>query len=459
MSGAEKSEGRIIIIGAGPTGLGAAYRLKMVGYENWAIYEKEDRIGGLSSSFLDGQGFTWDIGGHVMFSNMDDFNKLVDALLGDDFISHDRESWIRMMGRWIPYPFQNNIRHLPRDAVLHCLLGLIQAQQGTSRIANFEDWILKTFGQGIAEHFMLPYNFKVWAFPLSKMAYGWIAKRISLVSIERILKNVIMNLDDTDWGPNNRFKFPLHGGTGGFFNSFTPFVQEKLHYQRQPERIDLDSRVIRFDDGKAEHYNTLVNTSPLDQFVQLLDSKIEDTDMLREQAVNLEHNGVYIIGIGLKKRMDVTKCWVYFPEEDIPFYRMTYFSNYSPNNVPQGDTAIFSSLMCEVSFSPYKSVLEAEVISRTILGLITVGILEEDDKNRIVSIWKHKVDYAYPIPTIARDNILRKIQTVLERNGIYSRGRFGAWKYEIGNMDHSVMMGMEVVNRTLFETREKIWNL
>jgi len=72
MSGLE-SKGRIIILGAGPTGLGAAYRLKLLDYKNWAIYEKEDRIGGLSKSYKDDKGFTWDIGGHVMFSNMDDF--------------------------------------------------------------------------------------------------------------------------------------------------------------------------------------------------------------------------------------------------------------------------------------------------------------------------------------------------------------------------------------------------
>jgi protoporphyrinogen oxidase len=454
-----KTGGRIIIIGAGPTGLGAAYRLKMLGYKNWAIYEKEDRIGGLSSSFQDEKGFTWDIGGHVMFSNIENFNHLVDALMGNDFISHERESWIRMMERWIPYPFQNNIRHLPREAVVHCLLGLIRAQRGTRQISNFEDWIFQTFGEGIAERFMLPYNFKVWAFPPSTMAYGWISERISPVNIENILKSVIMDLDDTEWGPNNRFKFPLHGGTGGFFKSFRPFVEENLHYRRQPESIDLDSRVVKFDDGKAEHYDTLVNTIPIDLFVQLLSSQKEDTAMLRDRAGTLAHNGVYIIGIGLKKRMDNSKCWVYFPEEDIPFYRMTYFSHYSHNNVPQGDTATYNSLMCEVAFSPYKSVQESEVINSTIQGLITAGILGEDDINKIISTWQYKADYAYPIPTIGRDETLRAIQTVLERNRIYSRGRFGAWKYEIGNMDHSVMMGMEVVNRILLKTQEKIWNL
>ena len=459
MISTKKTEGRIVIVGAGPTGLGAAYRLKSLGYNNWAIYEKEDRIGGLSKSFKDDKGFTWDIGGHVMFSNIDHFSNLVDALLGDDSINHERESWIRMLGRWIPYPFQNNIRHLPRESVLQCLMGLIRAQQQKTSVVNFQDWIIQSFGQGIARHFMLPYNFKVWAFPPSKMAFDWIAERISPVNIERVLKNVIMDFDDTGWGPNNQFKFPLYGGTGGFFNSFEPFVQSNLHCQHFPERIDLDSRVIKFNSGKTEHYDSLINTAPLDLFVNLLHSHNEDIRMLRDQADNLAHNGAYIIGIGLKKPMAGTKCWVYFPEQQIPFYRTTYFSHYSPHNVPQGDIAGYSSLLCEVSFSPYKSVPEFEVVASTIQGLITAGILEENDKNRIVSTWQYRVDHAYPVPTIGRDDALKKIQTVLERNHIHSRGRFGAWKYEIGNMDHSVMMGIEAVNRILFNKPEQIWDL
>ena len=457
--GCPNTGGRIIIIGAGPTGLGAAYRLNELGYENWALYEKEATIGGLSSSFVDEKGFTWDIGGHVMFSGIHKFNELVDVLLGDDFVSHNRESWIRMSGRWIPYPFQNNVRHLPRQALLDCLLGLIRAQRGAGLVANFEDWILQTFGQGIAEHFMLPYNFKVWAYPVHMMDYGWIAERVSVVDVERILKNVIMDLDDTGWGPNNRFKFPLHGGTGGLFQRFEPFVRENLYRRVKPVGIDMDSRMIAFDDGKTERYDHLINTSPLDQFVKLLRSRREDTARLQAHAETLAYNGVHIIGIGLQKRIEGSKCWVYFPEEHIPFYRLTYFSHYSPNNVPHGDTENFSSLSCEVSFSGFKPVREEDVISETIRGLIQAGIIAEEDQASILSTWHYRVDHAYPIPTIERDSNLRAIQTVLERNHIHSRGRFGAWKYETGNMDHSVMMGMEVINHILYETRERIWTL
>lgn len=450
---------QIIIIGAGPTGLGAAYRLKELGYENWVIYEKEDYIGGLSSSFKDEKGFTWDIGGHVMFSNNQYFNNLVDHLIGSDFISHERESWIRMNGRWIPYPFQNNIRYLPKDLTLQCMEGLIAAQNDKRQISNFEDWLYKTFGEGIAKLFMIPYNEKVWKIPLNQMSYNWISERISIVSIERITKNITEELDDINWGPNNKFKFPLYGGTGGFFNKFSPFVKDKISHKKRLSCIDIDSRTVIFDDGGEDKYDILINTSPLDLFIRMVKSKKRDTAHLLEKACHLKHSGVYVVGIGLNKKTEGTKCWVYFPDEDIPFYRMTYFSRYSPNNVPNGNTDVYSSLMCEVSFSEYKPMVETEVTGLTVNGLVKAGILSEGDRENIASTWLKKIDFAYPAPTLERDDSLREIQLFLENNQIYSRGRFGAWKYEIGNMDHSTMMGIEIINRTLLGEKENTWKL
>jgi protoporphyrinogen oxidase len=450
---------RIVIIGAGPTGLGAAYRLRELGYENWVIYEKENYIGGLSSSFRDEKGFTWDIGGHVMFSHNENFNRLADRLFENDFIAHERESWIRMNGWWIPYPFQNNIRYLPEELVRQCLEGLADAQKDNRPIFHFEEWIYKTFGEGIAKVFMLPYNTKMWKTPLKQMSYNWIAERISIVDMERIKQNIEQRLDDIDWGPNNRFKFPLNGGTGGFFNKFTPFVKDRIHYKRRLINIDIDSKSVVFDDGNKDRYDILINTSPLDSFVTMLLSKKSDITFLQNTPEQLKHTGVFVVGVGLRKKINVTKCWVYFPEEEIPFYRMTYFSRYSPNNVPDGDVDTYSSLMCETSFTRDSLASKTDIVGLTVSGLVKSGILSENDRKHIISTWLKKVDYAYPVPTLQRDNSLREIQPFLESNQIYSRGRFGTWKYEIGNMDHSTLMGIEIINRILMDEKENIWNL
>ena len=81
---------KIVIIGAGPTGLGAAYRLKELGYTNFELYERSPQIGGLASSFTDSAGFTWDIGGHVMFSHYKYYDDVFDKLMGSDFQLNNR---------------------------------------------------------------------------------------------------------------------------------------------------------------------------------------------------------------------------------------------------------------------------------------------------------------------------------------------------------------------------------
>jgi protoporphyrinogen oxidase len=119
-------EKKIVIIGAGPTGLGAAYRLKELGYKNFQLYDRHPYIGGLASSFTDSAGFTWDIGGHVMFSHYKYYDQCFDDLMGKDYQENMRECWLRMFDSWVPYPFQNNIRHLPKQVTYECLAGLVE---------------------------------------------------------------------------------------------------------------------------------------------------------------------------------------------------------------------------------------------------------------------------------------------------------------------------------------------
>ena len=450
---------RILIIGAGPTGLGAAYEIQELGYKNWNIYEKENKIGGLASSFKDNKSFLWDLGGHVMFSRNKRFNKLVDFLMGDEFISHERKSFIRIMNKWIPYPFQNNIRYLPKALMLQCLSDFIKTYDTARRFSNFEEWITGTFGKSMAEIFFMPYNSKTWAVPLNSMSYDWIRERISIVDAKRLLRNIQTKVDDTDWGPNNKFKFPLFGGTGGFFGKFEKFVSDKIFYNKKLVSVDARAKTLRFSDGSKDKYDILINTSPLDVFVKMLKVKKQQKAVLEARARKLKYNSIFVVGIGLKKKIKGDKCWVYFPEKNIPFNRMTYFSYYSPNNVPCGDARNYSSLMCEVSFSKHKPVNEQTLIGFVVKGLVKSGILSKGDLKKIVSVWSKKVDYAYPIPTLDRDDCLAHIQCFLENKNIYSRGRFGAWKYEIGNMDHSVLMGIEVIEKIFKKKKEKIWSL
>ncbi len=439
---------KIVILGAGPTGLGAAVRLKELGHDNFRVYDRNSYIGGLASSFTDEAGFTWDIGGHVMFSHYEYYDKCFQRAMGGEYQENMRECWIRMMDRWVPYPFQNNIRYLPPQAAYECLSGLVKAQtQADHRSAqNFGEFIDAVFGEGIAKHFMRPYNFKVWAHPPEMMNKQWIGERVAVVDIDRALKNIILEQDDVAWGPNNLFKYPLRGGTGEFYRRLGNEVADHVTLDSSVEYVDWREKQVFFSDGKMVKYDTLVSAIPLDLLCgQMLNGGAPAH--IREAARELRHSSGAMVGIGIKQPCPSTKSWMYFPEDNCPFYRVTYLSNYSPYMTPDKDR--YYSLLCEVSESEFKPIDRGTIVEEVIQGLINSGLLQESDRKDIVSTWLYYADYSYPTPTVDRDDILATVIPWLEERGIYSRGRFGMWKYEVSNTDHTLMQGVELVDRLM----------
>jgi len=445
---------KIVILGAGPTGLGAAYELCKLGYKNWQIYERNSYVGGLSASFQDKKGFTWDIGGHVIFSGNRRFNRLIDTLLGDEIQTFSRESWIWLRDSFVKYPFQNNFHlHPDKGLVLECVVGLLGQINKENSYKNFEEWIYSFFGKGIAKYFMIPYNRKVWAFPLRMMDYNWISERVSIIDINRILKNIICQVDDSDWGPNSTFRYPIFGGICGLFNKFLPYTNGHLQLSKEVTKILPDRKEIIFGNGERVSYDVLISTIPLNELLKKIIMKNKPGEIGRSAAKLLWNSG-YMVGIGIKKPCPSKKNWMYFPQDDSPFYRVTYLSNYSPNMIPKGN---YFSFLAESSYSKYKAASRDTIVEETIQGLINSKLITEEDRSLIVSTYMIDAPYSFPVPSLGRDKILKEIQSFLMKNGIFSRGRFGGWKYEVGNMDHSVMQGIEVVDRILLNKEESVY--
>lgn len=439
---------RIVIIGAGPTGLGAAWRLRELGHPDWELHEAAGHPGGLATSVVDPQGFTWDLGGHVLFSHYRYFDALMAAALGERWIEHQREAWVWIRNRWIPYPFQNNLWRLPEDDLVACLDGLLEVQaagSGAAPLASFEDWLRASFGTGLCDTFMFPYNRKVWAYPPAELDVGWMGERVAKVDLRRVVANVIRRRDDVGWGPNATFRFPERGGTGAIWESVCRQLPAgRVAFGRQLVSVHLGRRTLTFDDGHQDRYDHLVSTLPLDRLLGML----EDAPDLAPAAAGFVHSSTHVVGIGMEgpvPRDLRTRCWLYFPESEAPFYRATVFSNYSPFNVPRPGQQW--SLMAEVSESPAKPVDPARVVDQVIAGFHQAGMM--DAGTVISSRWHRRLEHGYPTPWRGRDAVLDPIHQRLDAAGVYSRGRFGAWKYEVSNQDHSVMQGVEVVERIL----------
>lgn len=447
-----ETAGKIVIIGAGPCGLACARELGRLGHDDWLLLERGPRAGGLASSVVDPAGFTWDLGGHVVFSHFGEFDALLAEAMGDEVLAHERSSYVRFDDHWVPYPFQNNLRYLPRRVQEECLEGLAGAPGGNPAM-DFATWMRSVFGPGITRHFMAPYNFKVWATPPERMASGWIAERVSVIDHERALRNVREGRDDVAWGPNNTFVFPAVGGTGEIYTRLAARMNGRIRYGQEVVSVDPEARRLRVSDGEELSYSALVSTAPLDQLIGRLE---RCPDALSSAAGLLVHNGVYMVGVGYHAPLADDKSWMYFPQNHAPFYRATNFAKYSPANVPDSDVASWCAYMTETSFSEAKPVEREGLEERVEAGLRAAGVVA--GRPEVASVHVERIDYAYPVPTLERDRALSVIHPWLMERRIYSRGRFGGWRYEIGNMDHAVKMGVDAARALVLGSEEELWS-
>lgn len=460
----------VLVIGMGPTGLGAAKRLNQINGPSWLIVDSSDKAGGLAGTDTTDEGFLYDVGGHVIFSHYQYFDDCLDEALPkeDDWYTHQRISYVRYKGLWVPYPFQNNISILPKEDQVKAIDGLIDAAM-ECRVSNtkpkdFDQWILRMQGEGIADMFMRPYNYKVWAVPTTKMQCEWLGERVAAPDIKTVTKNVILNKVAGNWGPNATFRFPARDGTGGIWIAVADTLpKEKKRFGKQGEvtKVDAEKKIVHFADGTTIGYGKLVNTMAVDHLADKMGNQ-----ELQTLTKGLFYSTTHVIGVGIRGERPERigdKCWLYFPEDNCPFYRATIFSNYSPYNQPQSDAKLptlykadgtktsseakegpYWSIMLEVSQSSMKPVDVENLVKDSIQGLINTEMLKPEDE--IVSTYHRAFDHGYPTPSLEREGVLKELLPKLQDMGIYSRGRFGSWRYEVGNQDHSFMLGVEAVD-------------
>ena len=453
----------IAIIGGGPCGLGAAFRLEeliRLGHPNltWTLIDSSPNAGGLASSVVDPQGFTWDMGGHVIFSHYAYFSRLLDHLLPpSEWNEKVREAWVWMRDTFIPYPLQQNLHRLPKEDLLKAITGLIEnerAKASFTRPLTFKDWLLQSFGAGLCDVFMLPYNFKVWAYPAEQMNVEWMGERVATVDTVRVISNVINQRDELGWGPNNTFRFPMHGGTGAIWQAlYRALPPNNFRLGAKVVTVDAPGHRLLLEGGEVVAYDHLLSTMPMDRLLRCVEGTSIPRAVLEERAAQFKYSSSHILGFGMEGQPPAhlaTKCWLYFPEADCPFYRCTVFSNYSPNLVPRPGQQW--SIMCEVAESPCKPVDLQTIIAVTEQGLLNTKLLSPSDQ--VVSRFHTRLEYGYPTPFYGRDALLNPLHAELEKWQILSRGRFGCWKYEVSNQDHSLMLGVEAVDRITLGAEE-----
>jgi protoporphyrinogen oxidase len=285
------------------------------------------------------------------------------------------------------------------------------------------------------------------------MQCAWLGERVAAPDLKTVTKNVILQKTAGNWGPNATFRFPARDGTGGIWIAVAntlPKEKTRFGANNRVTKVDADGKKVLLKDGTTIKYNKLVNTMAVDALVETMGDK-----ELIDLSKGLFYSTTHVVGVGIRGERPERigdKCWLYFPEDDCPFYRATIFSNYSPYNQPDASKKLatmqladgskpkdsapkegpYWSIMLEISQSSMKPVDVPNILRDSIKGLVNTEMLKPTDE--IVSTYHRAFDHGYPTPSLEREGVLTQLLPKLQAKNIWSRGRFGSWRYEVGRV-------------------------
>jgi protoporphyrinogen oxidase len=411
----------VVILGAGLTGLSAAHHL---GDIPSVVVEREREVGGLCRTTVE-EGFTFDCTGHLLHLRDQAMTDLVDRVLPQAFARHERRALVFSKGVATPYPFQANLHGLPVDVVRECVAGFVEALLARERDGEpdlsrltFRQWVTTTFGRGIAEHFMLPYNAKLWRTDLDDIECGWVSWSIPRPTLQEVLDGAFGRVV-RGMGYNPTFLYPRRGGI-----SVLPEALARLCPDVRPGEtvtsIDARARAVTLKSGRVLAYERLVSTIPLDRLLSITRGLPDDLPPVgrRLRAVR-----VLNLSLGIDREAISAAHWIYFPEPEYSFYRVGFPASLSASLAPRGCASLYveRSLLRDEPFD------EEEVVAAAVEDLRRAGLLWRSD--RVIYRRVGVLDPAYVIYDRFRARSLPRVFAALEELGIHSAGRFGSWEY------------------------------
>lgn len=414
----------LLIIGAGPTGLGAAYRAAQRGLR-YLVVEAQPGPGGLAAGVSDQAGFTWDLGGHVLHSHFEHFDKAL-ADTGVPMRAVRRNGWVWIGGELVRTPIQQQLSELPTDL------------RADAPAANLLDYYRNHCGAELTERFFRPFTEKMWATDLALVDHEWTSLRNG--SAERNVP--VLKLADDSEPPVVTFPYP-EGGTGRLWEAIASRLDgDRVRHHTAVRSVDTGRRRAVLSSGEQVRFGSCVSSMALPQLLACIDRADPLAGPLAERArAELRHCETYVVGLGFHGEPPpalADKSWLYCPDPDVAWQRATMLSNYDPANAGDGRW----SILFEVGRSDFRAVGDDSAVRSVRESARALGA----DLGRLASVWDRVVAMGYPVPTLGRDDLLHEADEHLISRGIRSRGRFGGWRYESCNQDYSWAQGVQAVD-------------
>ncbi|MEN3014308.1 MAG: NAD(P)-binding protein [Endomicrobiia bacterium] len=439
---------KIIILGAGLTGLTTGYELERKKV-NYLILEKEPKVGGLCKS-ININNFIFDYTGHFLHFSDKKTENFVKRILKGNIIKIKRDA--RILTKYafkknflIPYPLQANIKFLRSDIKLKSVKNLLFSylNKTSNSISNFYDWLIYNFGKTLTDIFFCPYNEKLWKTPLKKISISWVRQFVPLPEIDYIILSCITGISK-EYGYNTFFYYPKYNGIQSLIDAIYSLVDKnKVITSVDLIKVDYRKKEVNFiKEGKLHKtkYDYLISTIPLTELIKLSNFP----QNIKNLSSGLKYSGVICYNIALSS-LDIKKVhWIYFPDEEIVFYRVGFYNNINKNLIPNSR---YASMYVEISVRDTKDFDEFSIYERVINNLIKTGILNSSKQIMFYNLLKIPVGYV--IYDHYREKNLPFIHKFLNNNKIYSIGRYGGWKYSY--MSENIAEAINTVKSILYE--------
>lgn len=424
----------LVILGAGLSGLSTAFHTG----GDYLVLEREGRPGGLTRT-EDIDGFLFDYTGHWLHLRDERMKRLVADLLPDGMSTVNRRAVIWSNGGFSRYPFQGNLHGLPIEVLRECLQGAVEAAVRRAsgkapRLRSFLDYTRHHFGEGIARHFIVPYNTKLWGVSPEVVTADWTQRFVPVPDIAAIVDGAL-GLSREAAGYNASFLYPTRGGIESLPRALAARIDpDRIWYHTRPRALSLTERWIEVG-GERIRYDHLVSSLALPDLVDLaVDAPAE----MKRSARRLKCSNLRFVNVALSVERPLDgNHWVYLPEAKYPFYRVGSASNALPGLAPAGTSSLYVELANDQQHD------DATIVQALASFLKEIGTIRSDSEILFAAFRAHRWGYVIfdRYCAAARQAILDAFAAA----GVLSIGRYGGWTYN--SMEDALLDGVGAARR------------
>ncbi len=436
-------QGQILIIGAGPAGLTAAWELARLGHTG-TILEADHVVGGIART-VERDGYRFDIGGHRFFTKVRQIEELWDEMLAEPMLRRPRMSRIYYGGKFYDYPLRagNALRNMGFITAAACMLSYFKVRAFPNRNPkNYEEWVTNQFGAKLFNMFFKSYTEKVWGIPCTKIGADWAAQRIKGLSLGEAVRNALFGQKKKGVVKTliNEFRYPRLG-PGQLWEKCAEAVQQKGWTIRFGMKVvgaevsndRITSITARNDSGKTETFNTaqVFSSMPLRNLLRGINPAPPPEVLVA--AKSLTYRDFLTVVLVIDNPDLFPDNWIYIHAPEVRMGRIQNFKNWSPHMVPDQSKTCLGLEYFVNEGDDLWSMPDDQLVKLGYEELKRINLAG----GPLVKGYVVRMPKAYPVYDTGYQDRLKVIRDWVEPiQNLYCIGRNGQHRYN--NQDHSM---------------------